>query len=465
MLLLKQKDIDGTTTDLHGAVHEILTSSVLSRHAASFSEASTDSQRDASTGSIQEEDLLGDASQSFESFLDITKSEDELLSSYIQSPTSTASISESEKDDHTNISVSSVDSSVPNFIEKVAFTQRLKSATSSLSSWVFSPRKQDYKVQWFPDSGKAKVMHNVACSPMPQCCEQLEENIVKDHSGSGSECLAKSTDIGRCVNEDASETSVDLTFNPTNDIPDKVSGCGHSSDEHIETCVDCSISEHHEQSVIVRNLLECVKEKTLLLDELDDIVNKSFECSMNVQQDVGDQNVVETHSVMTSPLRIEGHDIAVQHEVETQSAQCSPFRPDTHNVSAQYEADSHSVMCSPMKFDQNDVSIQNCAEFESVMCSPFIVPVLDVSIQNVVGNQSVSCSPMVPRSDQDKSVLAMACELTDQCVGTETRECTDAGVSVQPDQQSVHTQMDCLPMVTTATCMTPIKMDKKNGKK
>lgn len=442
------------------------------------SEHSINNKHNDSNLSLEEELLLGDLSQSSESLADFTKSEEELLSSFAQTPPASnesgASISSSQSVDST--CTFSVGPRVPSFLEKAAFRQRVRNATFNLSSLVFSPRKRDYKVQWVP-AGTAKVMHSVACSPMPSDSGSHYEKSSNDEN----QPVPSDEFVG--VHKEALEANVDLAFDPS---CEKSYNCEHLAENVSGMCLNCYEAERHETSEIMGRLLKESKEKSVLLDEMEEMISdidsqgkfstplssnvrkvKCIDCSPVGQTtcDVSIQNVVGLQSAMTSPMRVEGHHIAVQHEPDTCSVLCSPIRMETHDVSVQNEADNQSMACSPMKIPQNDVSVQHEPDQQTVMCSPFRVPVLDVSIQNVAENQSMSCSPMVPRSDQDKSVLACVTECTDQCVGTDPIICTEVGVAVQPDQQSVYTDMEGLPMVNTATSMTPIKFDKKNGKR
>jgi len=72
---------------------------------------------------------------------------------------------------------------------------------------------------------------------------------------------------------------------------------------------------------------------------------------------------------------------------------------------------------------------------------------------------------MVVRADQDKAVMAGGTELADASTHTEPTPGHEVGVSVCPDTCDHATDMDLLPMTTSGTSMTPIKIDKKAVRK
>lgn len=402
--------------------------------------------------SVNEDSLLGEScyTDCSESFSESTKSEEELLASFTQTPHLFKNSENNKTENEHELSVphlrsewNETETPRPTFLERVAVMQRVRNATSSLASWVFSKESVENHIQRAPADKKVKVVHDVACSPIPQNRQPVSGIDAFDRVHDGS-------------------TSVDNIQNGGH-LCDTESYLDNVTSESVQCCLSSDERCKH-----IEGVNELSSDVELGLSK---VVNQSFECDVSTHEMLLPH--VENTTVRTvacSPLSIPVCDLSVQNERETQSVMCSPIKFENLDVSIQNEAEMHSMICSPIHFHGNDVSLQTSVGTQSVMCSPILVQdndlsVHDVSVQNQVDTHSVMCSPMVSCPSEDKSVLVSYPEVTDVGIMTDGENVNDIGINVQPDMQTVSTEMDENPMVTTFTSMTPLKLDKKQGRK
>lgn len=425
--------------------------------------------------SVNEDNLLNESNYNdcCDAFHDSSKSDEELLASFAQTPSVKVASSGTDaygKDDcsaESEMEQKYVYTPGPTFLEKVALMQRVKAASSNLANWVFPSSVAAHHLQENSADKTIKLVHDVACSPMPQRVRTDDENA--DH-----ESVGDPEDDNSNFNKFHESDSSEKVRSEIKEVVDTdKAGLEKCTDERTHIDVEKGLSQEKSNKSSFntpdnenweQNAEEESEEKIPLLTNHS---VSSVACSpvCRPARDFSVQNEVETHSATCSPIRFESHDIITQNEIEFHSTLCSPVRFPVCDISIQNAVDMQSVMCSPMPMQVHDVSIQNGADTQSIMCSPIRVPVHDVSVQSAAVGQSVMCSPMVPCPSHDKSVLASGPELVDNSMMTDVKSCSSVAVEVLPAMVSVSTEMDDNPMLTIGTSMTPLKLDKKQGKK
>lgn len=405
--------------------------------------------------SVSEESLLGDShySDCSESFAESTKSEEELLASYVQTPnldSAKSIVDENSVEKEMQSREVSVDGTRfrtphPTFIENVAVVQRVKSATSSLASWVFPKETMNHHLQRVPSGEKVRLVHDMACSPIPpsmgnmlteSCALGIEnKDWVVNNSDDAVTCVHYATETVQSVageNLDIEEFTqhVSEEANETEDVADMPTDVELGLSQEVCTEIEFCDSNQDENGDRRNSLLKSCGHS----ESPSPIHHKAF------------------NSIACSPISVPVCDFSVQNEIETQSAQCSPIKFSIHDVSI-----------SPVWFPGNDISSQDQVKMKSVY-SPLRVPGQDISLQIGVDTHSMMCSPMVHCPSEDKSVLVSGPEVVEVGMMTEEKHFTDVIVQVQPDMKTVSTEMGN-PMATTSTAMTPLKMDKKQGQK
>ncbi|XP_060583378.1 uncharacterized protein LOC132739644 [Ruditapes philippinarum] len=286
--------------------------------------------------SVNEDSLLGNSNYSDCSFTESTKSEEELLASYVQTPNLNIC---SETDSNINgkeincfepLEARSLglkfQTPKPRFLEKLALRQRVNDATSSLATWVFPKEVTEHHVQIVSGNNKVKLMHDVACSPMPQSRKKLSSNDnFNDNQNKKTRDIDgydydKQKDISS-INDHKHETKKD-TLNCSFDC---------------ENATSCEVTQTNKDTNVDIELgtAECI--------------NKSLQSNYSTPHGkvmcrdfASDTNIdifppVAMNSVACSPISVPVCDFSVQNEVETQSVLCSPIRFENCDVSIQHE--------------------------------------------------------------------------------------------------------------------------------
>ncbi|KAL4221997.1 hypothetical protein ACF0H5_018043 [Mactra antiquata] len=417
--------------------------------------------------SLNEDVLLNETNHlDIETSLDSTKSDEELLASYVHTP-----CINSESSITNGNCVKSMDvelpqkkkplTPVPTFLQKVALMQRVQDATSNLANWVFPSGLSKKHVQEIPSQRSYKVVQDIACSPMPEKFHKqgVDDNVL--NSVENGDDFVELEDL----DSDRNDVKMNNAMS-TNEAAFKTNDSKHNDVITGEDINGCEIKDDADRKLNIPNVSGTDHSSNENKGRLSHNV-VSTACSPMIPSvcDISIQNEVEIHSAHCLPIQYESHEKSTQSEVDMRSTLTSPVRFLGHDVSVQNVTEMHSMMCSPIQALVHDVSIQNKADMQSVMCSPMRISAHDVSVQNVVKNQSIMCSPMVPCPSVDKSVLVSGPEYMDNSVMTDEKICHSISTEAKPETIDVSTEMDDLPMLTTGTSMTPLKIDKKHTKK